>query len=321
MTLLKVQGLVKTYAGQGSLPIQALRGIDLEIQAGQIVGLVGESGCGKSTLGRCILGLEGLDAGQVIFDEVELTRLSRRQRQPYRRQMQMIFQDPFSSLNPRMTVEEIISEPLIVHGLLPAPGARRQRARELLDLVGLAEQTLRRYPHEFSGGQRQRIGIARALTLDPRLIIADEPVSSLDILVQAQVLNLLTSIQQQRSLSLLFISHDLRVIFHLSHRVAVMYFGALVELGPTEALAAGPLHPYTRALLEARPRLEQRRDTPVIRGEPPLLAEPPSGCTFHPRCPVYAVRRSRLCIERAPRLASVQGEHQGHLVACHEAAP
>ena len=316
MSLLEVRGLVKEYPRSRGRSLHALRGVDLDLDQGQVLGLVGESGCGKSTLGRCILRLDEPSAGQVFLDGVELTALSRRALRRIRARMQPVFQDPFLSLDPRLSVGDIVEEPLRVHRRDGAD--RRARVRDVLEQVGLGAGLLGRYPHELSGGQRQRVGIARALVLDPQLVVADEPVSALDVSVQAQILNLLLALQGSRGLSLLLISHDLRVVRTVSDRVAVMYLGRIVEQGPPEALAAEALHPYSRALAAAVPRLEGADRSPRLRlpGEVPSALDPPPGCPFHPRCPLYAERRNPACVERRPSLTAPE---PGHEVACHEA--
>jgi oligopeptide/dipeptide ABC transporter ATP-binding protein len=312
--LLRVQGLHKAFA-VGGWParkrwVRAVDGVDLELAAGETLGVVGESGCGKSTLARLILRLLRPDSGRVEFEGRDLANLSRRALRGLRRQMQIVFQDPYASLNPRMSVGEAIGEGLLIHGL--ADGRRRERVAELLEIVGLRREHAERYPHEFSGGQRQRIGIARALAVEPRLLIGDEPISSLDVSIQAQILNLLLDLQQRFGLAYLFISHDLRVVRHLADRIAVMYLGRIVELASSDALHARPQHPYTEALLSAVPAPDptRRRQRIELRGDVPSPLDPPPGCPFHPRCPKAAER----CARETPALREVA---PGHLSACH----
>ena len=293
--------------------VRAVDGVDLTIPRSTTLGLVGESGCGKSTVGKAILRLVPLTAGTVTFDNLELSALQNEELRKARRHVQMIFQDPYASLNPRQNVESIITEPIRTHQLRTG-AAVHQRVNELLDSVGLPRGAASRYPHEFSGGQRQRIGIARALAAEPDLIIADEPVSALDVSIQAQVINLLADLQEQLGLTYLLISHDLAVVRHISDTVAVMYLGAIVETAPAETLYTNPQHPYTLALLSAvpvpDPLVEDSRHRMVLQGDLPSPANPPSGCRFHTRC-AYAQRR---CEQERPVLRDLE---PGHQVACH----
>ncbi|MBI5095395.1 MAG: ATP-binding cassette domain-containing protein [Candidatus Hydrogenedentes bacterium] len=267
--------------------VKAVDGVTLQIPKGEILGLVGESGCGKSTLARTVVQLVPATEGAILLNGTDLTVLSRRELRAARREMQMIFQDPYASLNPRMTVYDAIAEPMLVHGIISAREASREVSR-LMEITGLAARYVRKYPHEFSGGQRQRIALARALSLRPKLILADEPVSALDVSVQAQILNLIGGLCRDMGLTLVLISHDLSVVRHLSHRIAVMYLGKIVEIGPAETVFTRPLHPYTQVLLSAVPvpDPDRRRSQTVLRGEPPSPLNPPPGCPFHPRCPV-----------------------------------
>ncbi len=292
--------------------IKAVDGVSFFIRKGETLGLVGESGCGKSTTGRAILQLYRPTAGHVYFEGRDLTKLKGNELRHMRRRMQMIFQDPYASLNPRMTVEAIVGEPLEVHGLARGK-AKRERVQELLAQVGLNPYFINRYPHEFSGGQRQRIGIARALAVDPDFIVCDEPISALDVSIQAQIINLLQDLQEQRGLTYLFIAHDLSVVRHISDRVAVMYLGKIVELADRDELYKNPLHPYTQALLSAvpipDPEIEAKRQRIILEGDVPSPANPPKGCNFHTRCP----RVMDICREKEPAFVDVGGEH---FVAC-----
>jgi oligopeptide transport system ATP-binding protein len=319
-TLLEVRSLVKHFTVGGGLfggshgIVRAVDGVSFSLQRGETLGLVGESGCGKTTTGRCILQLERPTSGQVLFEGRDLVTLDDAALRPVRRKIQVIFQDPYSSLNPRMTVGQMIAEPLGVHGLVREPGARAARVRDLLQRVGLLPQHARRYPHELSGGQRQRVGVARALAMEPSLIICDEPVSALDVSIQAQIINLLEDLQAELGLTYLFIAHDLAVVRHISDRVAVMYLGKIVEIADRKSLYDDPLHPYTKALLAAvpipDPELEASRERVVLRGEVPSPLNPPPGCVFHPRCPI-AVER---CGVEIPPLREIR---PGHWAACH----
>jgi oligopeptide transport system ATP-binding protein len=318
--LLEVRDLVKHYPvaaglfGRRAGVVRAVDGVTFAVRRGETLGLVGESGCGKTTTGRCILQLERPTSGSVRFQGQELTALRGDRLRRLRRRLQVIFQDPYSSLNPRMTVGQIVEEPLAVHRLAPDAAGRAQRVRALLDQVGLLPQHARRYPHELSGGQRQRVGIARALALEPLLIVCDEPVSALDVSIQAQIINLLEDLQRQLGLTYLFVAHDLSVVRHISDRVAVMYLGRIVELADRQALYETPLHPYTQALLSAvpipDPEVEARRERVVLRGEVPSPLSPPPGCVFHPRCPIAVAR----CAAEVPALREIR---PGHWAACH----
>jgi len=319
--ILEVRKLVKHFPVRRGVfrrtvaQVHAVDDVSFDIRPGETLSLVGESGSGKTTTGRCVLRLVEPTSGEVRFEGQDILGLDPGALRKLRRKTQVIFQDPYSSLNPRMKVGSIVAEPLVIHRV----GTRQERAErtaELLAMVGLDPQVRSRYPHEFSGGQRQRIGIARALALNPRFIVADEPVSSLDVSIQAQILNLLVDLQEKLNLSYLFIAHDLRIVEHISDRVAVMYLGKLVEVAPTAELYRSPQHPYTQALLASVPEPDPQttKPPPLVQGDPPTPLYPPSGCRFHPRCPV-AVER---CRNEEPPLVDIGG---GHLAACHLVPP
>lgn len=315
--LVEIRDLVKHFPVTGGLllrevaRVHAIDGVSLSIQPGETLGLVGESGCGKSTLGRAILRLEEPTSGQVLFEGEDILGYDPERMRLMREEMQIIFQDPFSSLNPRKSVAHIVGEPLMVHGVKNR-SERETRVEQLLEVVGLRREHMRRYPHQFSGGQRQRIGVARALALNPKLIICDEAVSALDVSIQAQVINLLQDLQDEFHLTYLFISHDLSVVEHISDRVAVMYLGKVVELADKKTLYADPLHPYTQALLGAAPIPDPHQEMKhtILKGDVPSPINPPSGCRFHTRCP-YA---EQVCKDHEPELKELV---QGHTTACH----
>jgi len=306
------KSLVRRLLGRRPAYLRALDGVNLDIYPGEALGLVGESGCGKTTLGRCIVRLHEPDRGQVLYDGQDVLRLGPRAMRQMRRHMQIIFQDPYSSLNPRLTIRQTLAEPCLVHQICTSAEVH-DRVDQLLAMVGLSSKDVaNRLPHELSGGQRQRVGLARALAVEPTFIVADEPVSALDVSIQAQVVNLLVDLQARLHLTLLFITHDLRLVRYVSHRVAVMYLGRVVELAPTEALFAEPAHPYTRALLAAAPKMDPRQRTtaPAIAGEPPSPIDMPAGCPFRLRCPLATDR----CATEEPPL---RPWGKGHIVACH----
>jgi oligopeptide transport system ATP-binding protein len=315
-SIVEVRGLKKYFpVTSGAIArrvvgwVKAVDDVSFTIRSGETLGLVGESGCGKTTTGRCVLQLERPTAGSVIFEGCDLARLNDAELRPLRRRMQIVFQDPYSSLNPRMTIGQIIAEPIRVHDLAPNGTKAAERVAELLKVVGLNPIMARRYPHELSGGQRQRVGIARALALEPRFIVCDEPVSALDVSIQAQIINLLEDLQDRFDLTYLFIAHDLSVVRHISDRIAVMYLGKIVEIADRQELYENPLHPYTKALLSAvpvpDPRVEAQRERIVLGGEVPSPSNPPAGCVFHPRCPIAVDE----CRGSVPELKEIRPQH------------
>jgi len=317
--LIRVQDLTKHFyiptgfLGRSNIVVKAVDGVSFDIKAGETLGMVGESGCGKSTTGRAVLQLHKPTSGKVFFDGRELTTLSHEELRLLRTRFQMVFQDPYASLNPRHSVGAIIAEPLVIHGIMSG-SELQDRVTELLELVGLNPAYRNRFPHEFSGGQRQRIMIARALSVKPDFIVCDEPISALDVSIQAQVVNLLQELQEKLGVAYLFIAHDLSMVKHISHRVAVMYLGKIVELAERKALFDNPIHPYTQSLTSAvpipNPKLERRRQRIILKGEPPSPANPPSGCVFHPRCPIA----KEVCKVETPQFSEIQ---RGHFAACH----
>ena len=321
--LLKIENLVKYFPVQSGKLIQGRRdfvhavdGVDLEVRRGETLGLVGETGCGKSTLARCVTRLYDITAGRIIFDGADISTLPPRRMRPHRREMQMIFQDPYGSLNPRRRVGSIIGDPFAIHNI--ASGAeRKRRVQHLMELVGLNPEHYNRFPAEFSGGQRQRIGVARALAFTPKLIVCDEPVSALDVSIQAQIINLLSDLQRELGLTYIFIAHDLSVVRHVSNSVAVMYLGKITERAPVDQLWDHPRHPYTDALLSAVPIPDPehagKRERIILVGDVPSPVNPPTGCRFHPRCP----KARQKCVDEVPELTPRLGDAAAHIAACH----
>ena len=324
--LLSVQHLCKEFPVESGVfgkrfskrAVHAVNDVSFDIYAGETFGLVGESGCGKSTTGRCIMHLTRPTSGTVLFEGEDVSKMSKKELKEMRRNMQFIFQDPYASLNPRMTIGEIVSEPLIIHNVMPDAKEREEYVRGLLDVVGLNPEHINRYPHEFSGGQRQRVGIARAFALKPKLIICDEPVSALDVSIQAQVLNLLNDLQKEYGTAYLFIAHDLSVVQHISDNIGVMYLGNMMEYADWKDLYDSPHHPYTQSLLSAvpvpDPDIQATRKRIVLAGDPPSPIDAPSGCCFHTRCPMACEK----CSQERPEFREVE---PGHFCACHFAAP
>lgn len=314
--ILEVQGLTKYFDAAKGKKVHAVENVSFTLERGETLGIVGESGCGKSSMGRTILKIHDSTSGKIIFDGVDITKFSNKQMNPYRKRMQMIFQDPYASLNPRMTVGEIIEEPMVIHKM-GTPKERKAIVQDLIQIVGLKPDHIRRYPFEFSGGQRQRIGIARALALNPEFIVCDEPISALDVSIQAQVINLLEKLQHERGFSYLFIAHDLEMVHHISHKIGVMYLGNMVEFGTSDEVYKTPLHPYTKALISASPvpdpQLAKTKKRILLEGEVPSPLNPPKGCPFAPRCPNCTER----CKQKKPETYSI-GNHK---VACFLYAP
>jgi len=322
------QGVIRRTVGH----VKAVDGVSFQLHAGETLGVVGESGCGKSTLGRLLVRLEEPTAGSVIFDGVDMYKQTGAAMRRLRRDIQIVFQDPYTSLNPRKTVGDIVGEPFEIHPEVAPKGSRRQRVQELLDLVGLSPEHINRYPHQFSGGQRQRIGVARGIALNPKVLVCDEPVSALDVSVQAQVVNLLEHLQNELGLAYIFIAHDLAVVRHISDRVAVMYLGEVVELGDEEQIYEHPMHPYTQALLSAvpvpDPTLRGKREQIMLTGDVPSPANPPSGCRFHTRCWKALTcpgandgEVPEICRTQTPALVGQPDGVGEHLAACHFAGP
>lgn len=322
--LVRVENVVKYFPVQSTSlfrtsreKVHAVDGVDLEIRRGETLGLVGETGCGKSTLARCITRLYDITSGRITFDGTDISNLSRRRMRPYRREVQMIFQDPYGSLNPRRRVGSIIADPLAIHGVGGSRAERKRIVQESMELVGLNPEHYNRFPAEFSGGQRQRIGVARALALRPKLIVCDEPVSALDVSIQAQIVNLLADLQSELGLTYLFIAHDLSVVRHVSDRVAVMYLGKVVEIADSADVYNHARHPYSRALLSAvplpDPKTAKQRERIILVGDVPSPIDPPAGCRFHPRCPKAAQR----CVDEVPLLATQFDDPPSHAAACH----
>lgn len=314
--ILEVQGLTKYFDAANGKKVHAVENVSFTIERGETLGIVGESGCGKSSMGRTILKIHDSTGGKIIFDGVDITKVSAKKMLPFRRRMQMIFQDPYASLNPRMTVGEIIAEPMVIHNI-GTPEERLAIVQDLIKTVGLKPDHIRRYPFEFSGGQRQRIGIARALALNPEFIVCDEPISALDVSIQAQVINLLEKLQHERGFSYLFIAHDLEMVHHISHKIGVMYLGNMVEFGDSDGVYKHPLHPYTRALISASPIPDPEqakvKKRIVLEGEVPSPINPPKGCPFSPRC--------RYCTEECKNKKPSVYEVDGRKVACYLYSP
>lgn len=316
-SLLRAEQVVKHFPVTGGLfgrevaAVKAVQGISFEVKKGETLGLVGESGCGKSTLGRCLIRLLDVTSGKIFFKDQDITDVMGAELRALRQKMQIVFQDPYASLNPRMTIGAMIEEPLIIHHLLESPKDRQDRVKQLIETVGLRPESLNRYPHEFSGGQRQRVGIARALAVSPELIICDEPVSALDVSIQSQVINLLMDLQQKLGLTYVFIAHDLKVVEHVSTRVAVMYLGKIVEMAAAKDLYLHPQHPYTKALLSAIPIPDPKhvRERIILKGDVPSPINPPVGCQFHPRCPIAIPE----CQKQDPPL---ENKRPDHIAAC-----